>query len=193
VINSLVFSQALLYEAEQPALFMLDCGSQLYLWQGWIPADTEAEDPESPGSVTTGSGKVRWHAERRAAMQTLLEYRKAKYGKPVPTAKLIWAGHETREFINYFPKWVVSQDVAKINNEFVASDDLEATYSELSRREYSWKELQSRPLPPGVDPARIETYLSNTTFQDKFKMTKEEYKSCPRWKQIDMKKEIGLF
>jgi len=193
VINSLLFSQAILYEAEQPALFMFDCGSQLYLWQGWIPADYEAEDPESPTSVTTGSGKVRWHAERRAAMQTMLEYRKAKYGNPVPAAKLIWAGHESKEFMNYFPQWVVNQDVAKINKEFVASDDLQSTYTELSRKEYSWKELQVKPLPPGVDPARIETYLSNTLFQEKFKMSKEEYEACPRWKQIDMKKEVGLF
>jgi len=193
VINSLVFRQSVLYEAEQPALFLLDCGTQLYLWQGWIPSDSEAEDPESPGSVTTGSGKVRWHAERRAAMQTILEYRKAKYGKPVPAAKLIWAGNETQEFINYFPQWTVNHEVAKTNKEFVASDDLEATYDELSRSEYSWRELQCRPLPPGVDPARIETYLSNTVFQEKFKMTKEEYKACPRWKQIDMKKEVGLF
>jgi len=195
VINSLLFSQSVLYEAEQPALFMLDCGSQLYLWQGWIPLDSESpsEDPESPSAVTTGSGKVRWHAERRAAMQTMLEYRKAKYGNPVPAAKLIWAGNETKEFINYFPQWVVNQEVAKINKEFVASDDLLSTYNELSRSEYSWKELQCKPLPHGVDPARIETYLSNTLFQEKFKMTKEEYKACPRWKQIDMRKEIGLF
>ena len=99
------------------ALFMLDCGTQLYLWQGWIPSDSEAEDPESPSAVTTGSGKVRWHAERRAAMQTILEYRKAKYGKPVPAAKLIWAGNETQEFINYFPQWVVNHEVSKTNRE----------------------------------------------------------------------------
>lgn len=46
----------------------------------------------------------------------------------------------------------------------VGSDDLEATYADLSRTEYSWEELQVRPLPPGVDPARIETYLSEDVF-----------------------------
>ena len=96
---------------------MFDCGAQLYLWQGWIPSESEAEDPESPTSITTGSGKVRWHAERRAAMQTMLEYRKAKYGNPVPAAKLVWAGNESKDFINYFPQWAVNQEVAKINKE----------------------------------------------------------------------------
>ena len=42
--------------------------------------------------------------------------------------------------------------------------DLEKSFAELSRTEYSWTELQVRPLPPGVDPAKIETYLSNDVF-----------------------------
>ena len=44
------------------------------------------------------------------------------------------------------------------------SDDLLSAYEELSRSEYSWEELQARPLPPGVDPAKIETYLSDSVF-----------------------------
>ena len=47
----------------------------------------------------------------------------------------------------------------------VSSNDLEATYAALSRSEYTWEELQQRPLPPGVDPARIESYLSAEAFQ----------------------------
>ena len=46
----------------------------------------------------------------------------------------------------------------------IGSDDLESTYADLSRTEYSWEELKVRPLPPGVDPAKIETYLSNDVF-----------------------------
>lgn len=49
--------------------------------------------------------------------------------------------------------------------QFVGSDDLEMTHAELSRTEYSWEELQTRPLPAGVDPAKIETYLSELVFQ----------------------------
>ena len=46
----------------------------------------------------------------------------------------------------------------------IGSADLESTYADLSRTEYSWEELKVRPLPPGVDPAKIETYLSNDVF-----------------------------
>lgn len=35
----------------------------------------------------------------------------------------------------------------------------------MSRSEYSLEELQVRPLPPGVDPAKIESYLSDEVFQ----------------------------
>jgi len=79
------------------------------------------------------------------------------------------------------------------NLQVVSCSDLEATYAALSRTEYTWEELQQRPLPPGVDPARIETYLSTETFQEKFSMSKADYSASPRWKQIEMKKSAGLF
>ena len=116
----------------------------------------------------------------------------------------------------------------------LGSSDLEATYAALSRTEFTWEELQQRPLPPGVDPARIEAYLStdafqvlfwvlcpvvdeelmirvhnflagsnwsinllwrisSNLFQEKFSMTKADYSASPRWKQIEMKKNAGLF
>jgi len=107
---------------------------------------------------------------------------------------LVWAGHEPQEFINLFPDWSSHPEVAKINQENVESDcDLEKSYAELSRTQYSWAELQVRPLPPGVDPAKIETYLSNDVFLEKLKMTKTEFQACPRWKQIEMRKATGLF
>ena len=47
----------------------------------------------------------------------------------------------------------------------MSSSDLEATFSLLSRTSYSWEDLQQRPLPYGVDPARIEAYLDTLAFQ----------------------------
>jgi len=34
----------------------------------------------------------------------------------------------------------------------------------LSKSAYTWNELQQRPLPDGVDPARLEKYLSDEDF-----------------------------
>ena len=85
----------------------------LYLWQGAFPGEEEGEE----AGATTGSGLARWQAERRAAMQTLLSYRKARYGQPVPAARLVWAGHEPQEFINHFPYWTHNPDTARANRE----------------------------------------------------------------------------
>ena len=58
------------------ALFLLDTGSKLWLWQGWWPetdcrsnADNFSENNAATASNLTGSAMIRWHAERRAAMQ----------------------------------------------------------------------------------------------------------------------------
>ncbi len=42
---------------------------------------------------------------------------------------------------------------------------MDRTLFELSRSEYSWDELQKRPLPDGVDPTRLEKYLADQEFQ----------------------------
>ena len=49
--------------------------------------------------------------------------------------------------------------------QFIKNSNLEATLSELSRSTYSWEELRQRPLPDGVDPAKLEKYLTDEDFQ----------------------------
>ncbi len=60
------------------------------------------------------TGEVRWHAERRAAMSTLVSYL-AAVGRPEGAARLVWAGHEPTQFINLFPEWTVREDVKIFN------------------------------------------------------------------------------
>uniref|UniRef100_A0A8C6GFI8 Villin-like n=1 Tax=Mus spicilegus TaxID=10103 RepID=A0A8C6GFI8_MUSSI len=48
-------------------------------------------------------------------------------------------------------------------------------------------------LPPGVDPARKEFYLSDSDFQDIFGKSKEEFYSMAKWKQQQEKKKLGFF
>ena len=54
---------------------MFDCGRTIWLWQGWTEPDTQVGSEGTGAGTTTGSGQVRWHAERRAAMGSILEYR----------------------------------------------------------------------------------------------------------------------
>uniref|UniRef100_A0A8C9TJZ7 Advillin n=1 Tax=Scleropages formosus TaxID=113540 RepID=A0A8C9TJZ7_SCLFO len=48
-------------------------------------------------------------------------------------------------------------------------------------------------LPKGVDPAQKEKYLSDLDFSAVFGISKDNFASLPRWKQLNMKKSRGLF
>ena len=61
------------------------------------------------------------------------------------------------------------------------------------RTRFSLNVLKQRPLPEGVDPARLETYLGDEEFKKIFKVDKEQFATLPLWKQTKAKKEVGLF
>ena len=97
------------------ALFLVESGTEkLWLWQGWWPdVGHEANDT----NMSTGSGMIRWHAERREAMRTIKEFQRSKFSKisPRPSMELVWAGHEPQEFTNLFPFWTHHEDVENLN------------------------------------------------------------------------------
>ncbi|XP_034940979.1 supervillin-like isoform X2 [Chelonus insularis] len=190
VPNPFPFVQDELYQASQPTLFLLDNKNELWLWQGWWP-DSGSEDQ-------TGSGAVRWQAERRAAMTVAIEYWKKLH----PNSKkcsvyLVWAGLEPLEFIDLFPSWTDRDEIAEVNiKDGRAPGEILSVESELARlmqRTYPPAQLLQRPLPEGVDPTTLELYLSPQHFQELLGMTIEEFQELPLWKQIDIKKKIGLF
>ncbi|CAG2053418.1 unnamed protein product [Timema podura] len=110
------FLQADLYSASQPALFLLDNHHELWLWQGWWPAHNEESDGDNKN--LRGSRAVLWQAERRAAMQTALDYWGLKHGNSRPRAYLVWAGLEPLAFTNLFPIWSDRDDIAELNISF---------------------------------------------------------------------------
>ncbi|XP_072522857.1 supervillin [Salminus brasiliensis] len=185
VVNAVMampFLQENLYSAPQPALFLLDNRMEVYLWQGQQPEDTEC----------TGSAKIRWDNERKCAMETTLQYCKAKNSRRPPQAYLILAGAEPLTFTNIFPCWEKdpSVRVQGMRNKVILVED---ALSKLSKNQYSIEELTSKPLPEGVDPLHLELYLSDQDFQDVLQMTREEFSALPNWKQLNLKKSKGLF
>ncbi|KAL6422276.1 hypothetical protein ACFW04_010559 [Cataglyphis niger] len=185
------FSQDDLYQANQPALFLLDDKSVIWIWQGWWP-DNEMEDQ-------SGSKTVRWQTERRAAMTIAIRYWRTTRNTQTTNLPiyLVWAGLEPLQFINLFPEWIYRDDVAELNIEdgrnpgeiLTAENEL----ARLTQSIYPPAQLLQRPLPDGVDPTRLELYLSQQHFQELLKMSKEEFQQLPNWKQVNIKKEIGLF
>ncbi|XP_038579817.1 supervillin a isoform X15 [Micropterus salmoides] len=186
-VNSMPFLQEDLYAASQPALFLVDNHHEVYLWQGWWSQDSES----------TGSARIRWDSDRKCAMETVLQYCREKNAKKPPKAYLIHAGLEPLTFTNMFPSWEHREDIAEITereaevcNQIILVEDVLAR---LCKTTYALADLLARPLPEGVDPLRLEIYLSDEDFEKALEMTREEYGGLPGWKQVNLKKAKGLF
>ncbi|XP_056148674.1 supervillin-like [Lampris incognitus] len=187
LVSSLPFLQEDLYNAPQPALFLVDNFHEVYLWQGWWPLDSE-----SPGSA-----RIRWDADRKCAMETVLQYCREKNEKKPQKSYLIHAGLEPLTFTNMFPSWEHREDIAEITereaevcSQIILVEDVLAR---LCQNIYPLAQLLTRPLPEGVDPLRLEIYLSDEDFEKALEMMREEYESLPGWKQVNLKKAKGLF
>ncbi|NWH69808.1 SVIL protein, partial [Piaya cayana] len=187
VINSMPFLQEDLYTSPQPALFLVDNHHEVYLWQGWWPVENKI----------AGSARIRWATDRKCAMETVLQYCKGKNVKKPPKSYLIHAGLEPLTFTNMFPSWEHREDIAEItemdadvSNQIILVEDVLA---KLCKTVYPLADLLARPLPEGVDPLKLEIYLSDADFEAALEMTREEYNALPSWKQVNLKKTKGLF
>ncbi|XP_042363517.1 supervillin [Plectropomus leopardus] len=183
-VMAMPFLQENLYSAHQPALFLLDNRMEVYLWQGWQPEDTQC----------TGSAKIRWNNERKCALETVLQYCKEKNPRRPPLAYLVLAGCEPLTFTNIFPYWEKDASVATKTETSKSKVMLvKEALSQLSRQQYSIEELTRKPLPEGVDPLRLEDYLSDQDFKTLLGMSRVEFNALPNWKQQNLKKSKGLF
>ncbi|KAM8877906.1 supervillin [Synchiropus picturatus] len=182
-VMAMPFLQENLYSAQQPALFLLDNRMEVYLWQGWQPEDNQC----------TGSAKMRWDSERKCAMETVLQYCKEKNPRRPPQAYLVHVGCEPLTFTNIFPYWEKDTTIPKTESSRNKVMLVKEVLSKLSKLQYSIEELTRSPLPDGVDPLRLEDYLSDQDFKKLFERSRVEFNALPNWKQQNLKKSKGLF
>ncbi|MGH0151893.1 UNVERIFIED_CONTAM: hypothetical protein FKN15_038839 [Acipenser sinensis] len=158
-VMAMPFLQDNLYSTKQPALFLLDNRMEVYLWQGWQPADTEE----------TGSAQIRWDLERKCAMETMLQYCKdstrrteIRFGLSLLaiTTTALPEGVDPLKLEIYLSNEDFQAEAVR-NKVILVQDAL----ARLCKTQYSFEELQAKPLPEGVDPLKLEIYLSNEDFQ----------------------------
>ncbi|XP_037085557.1 supervillin-like, partial [Pollicipes pollicipes] len=188
---ALPYTQRELYERQQPALLLLDAGHVVYVWQGWRPpADPDA----GQAAALAGAATFRWHEERRCALQTAVEYSRLRGRLP---CRLVVAGLEPTAFQHMFPVWQLHPEAARLNTELDYSAGFERpaadVLKELTRSVYPLAVLRERPLPDGVDPVRLEAYLSDAEFAEVLKMPRDKFNELPAWRKKDLKKEADLF
>uniref|UniRef100_A0A8D1DVM8 HP domain-containing protein n=1 Tax=Sus scrofa TaxID=9823 RepID=A0A8D1DVM8_PIG len=78
----------------------------------------------------------------------------------------------------------------EVSNQITLVEDVLA---KLCKTIYPLADLLARPLPEGVDPLKLEIYLTDEDFEFALDMTREEYNALPAWKQVNLKKAKGLF
>lgn len=64
-------------------------------------------------------------------------------------------------------------------------------YLDPSSNKFNLDELKSKL--PGVNPTKKELYLKDSEFEVVFKMDPNSFSSLPKWKQMNAKKQAGLF
>ncbi|KAF6202763.1 hypothetical protein GE061_003165 [Apolygus lucorum] len=182
------YSKEDLYSTSQPSLMLLDLDNSLYLWTGWMEGDVD-----SRGSVWGRHG-----AERIASLTTSLHYWDLR-GKSPRDVHIVCAGLEPPQFKAAFAVWGSSAEdeiAREFNfNEGHTENEMKSVQDELRgmTRTYPISELTALPLPAGVDPTRLEEYLTDQDFESLLDVSKEEFKELPTWKQTNLKKKTGLF
>jgi len=58
---------------------------------------------------------------------------------------------------------------------------------------FPYEQLKTMTAVDGIDPAHKEDYLTEEEFLEVFKKTRKEYKDQPTWRQVQNKKDCGLF
>ncbi|XP_034046116.1 supervillin [Thalassophryne amazonica] len=179
VVTAMPFVQESLYVAPQPALFLLDNHLEVYLWQR---GHSDREDL---------SASTRWHSERNCAMQTALQYCREMNPRRPPLAYLISEGSEPLTFTNVFPRWEKKPPTQGAVGQMKLTLVQDAL-AWLTKTQYPLEELMRSHLPEGVDPGRLEIYLSDQDFQTILEIKRDEFDSLLSWKQTDLKKTKGL-
>ncbi|XP_018568723.1 supervillin-like [Anoplophora glabripennis] len=93
------FLQSHLYTADQPALFLLDNGKEIWLWEGWKTSESSTE---------------LFEIELQLAKETASNYAKEKGHNLSIPVKHVLSGLEPLEFVNIFPYWNKRNDIAEV-------------------------------------------------------------------------------
>nr|XP_046240044.1 advillin [Scatophagus argus] len=169
-------------------VMLLDTWDQVFIWIG-----KEANEVERKEAIITSQEYLRTHPGNR---------------DPSTPMVLIKQGFEPPTFTGWFTawdpsKWSGGKSYEDLKREL--GDEASAVHvapeqncvkSEKTYQCFPLDDLVNKlasELPEGVDPSEKEKHLSDSDFSNLFGITKDEFVSLPRWKQLNMKKEKGMF
>ncbi|XP_004601712.2 advillin [Sorex araneus] len=173
-------------------VMLLDTWDQVFLWVG-----AEANAQEKEGALQTAQEYLRTHPGHRDSDTPILII---KQGFEPPTFTgwfLAWDPHIWSEGKSYEQLKAELGDAAAILR--ITTDMKNATLSlNTDDGEPIYYPLEvllkkNEELPEGINPAKKENYLSEQDFVSVFGITRGQFAALPGWKQLQMKKDKGLF
>lgn len=156
-------------------------------------------------------GKKSNAIEKKEALKAATQYLKADpHGRTERNTHLLQVkqGLEPAHFTSHFHGWNKSKlkrryerqitseaDDVVTQNDIPNQNNVTEVREELERydKTYPYKELIKKRPPSGVDVTCKEKYLSDDEFVEVFGITKEEFYSLPKWRQVNQKKKAELF
>ncbi|XP_062508375.1 supervillin-like isoform X2 [Corticium candelabrum] len=182
------FMQSDLYNSSQPAIFLLDAQCCVYLWCGWWPADQTDGNSKS----ITGLAASQWSQDKELAMKTAVNYAKS-IGEDCPAYTVV-AGWEPPQFKSVFPVWLDLKEQYGVTNHKCDQNKLQLIQQlTTADRKFTIEELRARTTPSGLDPIRLESYLSDKDFKEVFGMSRDAFSALPAWKKTQAKQAVGLY
>ncbi|KAM3935167.1 advillin [Leptodactylus fuscus] len=176
-------------------VMLLDTWDQIFLWIG-----AEANDVEKKESVATAVDYLKTHPSGRDPETPIL---------------IIKQGFEPPNFTGWFlawdpQKWSNGKSYEELKKELGDSAAIQRITQDINGMAVTpgtpspsstfqcfpleaLKGKQKHELPEGVDPTKKESYLSDRDFIATFGMTRGEFSALPSWKQLNIKKQLGLF
>uniref|UniRef100_A0A5F8GAA5 Advillin n=1 Tax=Monodelphis domestica TaxID=13616 RepID=A0A5F8GAA5_MONDO len=174
-------------------VMLLDTWDQVFLWIG-----AQANAVEKEGAFASAREYLHTHPSGRDTDTPIL-ITKQGFEPPVFTGWfLAWDPHSWSEGTSYEQLKEELGDPAEIVK--IAADmhraPLLLSAADGEQKYYPLEVLlknQDQELPGDVDPAKKENYLSDEDFVAVFGITREKFAALPVWKQLNLKKEKGLF
>ncbi|XP_048856382.1 advillin [Brienomyrus brachyistius] len=172
-------------------IMLLDTWDQIFLWVGVNANETEYKE-----SVVTSQEYLRTHPASRDPDTPIL---------------IVKQGFEPPTFTGWFTawdpsKWSEGKTYEQLKKELggVActitvptqksdAPEVESTPTNQFHPPEKLVNKLANDLPKGIDPAQKEKYLSDSDFCKVFGISKDNFANLPQWKQLNMKKNKGLF
>ncbi|XP_076841924.1 advillin [Brachyhypopomus gauderio] len=172
-------------------VMLLDTWDQVFLWIG-----NQANEVERHESVVTCQEYLRTHPGCRDCDTPIL---------------LVKQGFEPPTFTGWFSAWdptkwsggktyeQLKEELGEVTSVTKVTTEKNCNQASVEKKTYQpyppemLVNKQAMQLPAGVDPAQREKYLSDANFQSLFGMSKDSFFNLPQWKQMNIKKQLGLF